>query len=207
MLRIIILNYKRPKNVKAICDALHKNFKITVINNNSNETFSHPKVEVINNTKNGYCIERWIRCFDYPEEYKLLIDDDLLPHPLLIKKMYDMKQDIVGVYGKTNVKKAKNYFQLNDHWCENKKVDFLVGSVIMVKQDSLDKIRDIIFKHKDRVRGDDILASYAIKRACNLKHLLTVTGKVLNLGEGDVGLNKHPDHYSLRWEVLQECLN
>lgn len=207
MLRIIILNYKRPKNVKAICDALHKNFKITVINNNPAESFSYPKVEVINNSKNQYCIERWIRCFDYPEEFKLIIDDDLLPHPLLIKKMYDMKQDIIGIYGKTNVSKAKNYLQLTDHWCKNKEVDFLVGSVIMIKQDSLNKIRDIIFKHKEMVRGDDILVSYAIKRVCNLKHLLTVTGKVLNLGEGDVGLNKHPDHYPLRWEVLQECLN
>ena len=54
MLRIIILNYKRPDNVKAICDALHKYFPITVINNNSNETFSHPKIEVINNNKNKY---------------------------------------------------------------------------------------------------------------------------------------------------------
>ena len=100
MLRIILLNYKRPNNVKAICDALHKNFKITVINNNPTQPFSHPKVDVINNTKNKYCIERWVRCFEYPEEYKLILDDDLLPHPLLIKKMYDMQEDIVGIYGK-----------------------------------------------------------------------------------------------------------
>ena len=52
MLRIILLNYKRPNNVKAICDALHKNFKITVINNNPTQPFSHAKVDVINNTKN-----------------------------------------------------------------------------------------------------------------------------------------------------------
>ena len=69
MLRIILLNYKRPNNVKAICDSLCKNFKITVINNNPTQPFSHPKADVINNTKNKYCIERWVKCFDYPEEY------------------------------------------------------------------------------------------------------------------------------------------
>ena len=52
MLRIILLNYKRPNNVKAICDTLSKNFKITVVNNNPNVSFSHDKVDVINNTKN-----------------------------------------------------------------------------------------------------------------------------------------------------------
>ena len=49
--------------------------------------------------------------------------------------------------------------------------------------------------------------SKPIKKAYNLKHLPTISGKVLNLGEGDVGLNKHPDHFSMRWEVLQECLS
>ena len=77
----------------------------------------------------------------------------------------------------------------------------------MVKQDSLNKIHESILKYRETQRGDDILVSYAIKKAYNLKHLPTISGKVLNLGEGDVGLNKHPDHFSMRWEVLQECLS
>ena len=39
MLRIIILNYKRPDNVKAICQAFHKYFPITVVNNNPQTDF------------------------------------------------------------------------------------------------------------------------------------------------------------------------
>ena len=207
MLRIILLNYKRPNNVKSICDALHKNFKITVINNNPLQPFSHPKVDVINNTKNKYCIERWVRCFEYPEEYKLILDDDLLPHPLLIKKMYDMQQDMIGIYGKQRVSKAKHYKQLKDVWCMAAQVDFLVGSIIMVKQSCLDVIKSDILDATNMVRGDDILVSYLIKKQFNHQHLSTVSGKVLNLGEGDVGLNKHPDHFTKRWEVLQKCLS
>ena len=207
MLRIILLNYKRPNNVKAICDALHKNFKITVINNNPTQPFSHLKVDVINNTKNKYCIERWVRCFEYPEEYKLILDDDLLPHPLLIKKMYDMQEDIVGIYGKQGLSKAKHYKQLRDSWCTAAQVDFLVGSVIMVKQSCLDSVKSDILANTHLTRGDDILVSYLIKKLNKQTHLPTVSGNVLNLGEGDVGLNKAPDHFIKRWEVLQECLN
>jgi len=207
MLRIMLLNYKRPNNVKAICDSLCKNFKITVINNNPTEPFSHAKVDVINNTKNKYCIERWVRCFEYPEKYKLILDDDLLPHPLLIKKMYDMQQDMIGIYGKQGISKAKHYKQLKDVWCTAAQVDFLVGSVMMVKQSCLDVVKSDILDATNMVRGDDILVSYLIKKHFNHQHLSTVSGKVLNLGEGDVGLNKHPDHFIKRWEVLQECLN
>jgi len=207
MLRIILLNYKRPNNVKAICDNLSKNFKITVINNNPNVPFSHNKVDVINNTKNKYCIERWVRCFEYQEEYKLILDDDLLPHPLLIKKMYDLKQDIVGIYGKKGVIKAKHYKQLKDSWCTNAEVDFLVGSVIMVKQSCLDSVKSDILAKTDLIRGDDILVSYLIKKLKKYDHLPTISGRVLSLAEGDVGLNKHPDHFTKRWEVLQECLS
>ena len=79
MLRIIILNYKRPENVKAICDAFHRSVPITVINNNPYKAFEYSsrKVDIINNTENKMCIERWLRCYDYPEPYKLVLDDEL----------------------------------------------------------------------------------------------------------------------------------
>ena len=209
MLRIIILNYKRPDNVRAICDAFHKYFPITVINNNPDKKFSyHSKnVTVVNNTKKKMCIERWLQCYNYPEEFKLVLDDDLLPSPLLIRKMLNNNQTIVGIYGKSNVFKASRYEMLNDHWCQAARVDFLVGSVVMVKQEALDKIKDELVKYEGLVRGDDIVVSYLIKKAYNYKFLKTISGSVLSLPEGDVGLNKHPSHFKKRWEVLQTCLN
>jgi hypothetical protein len=126
---------------------------------------------------------------------------------LLIKKMYDMQEDMVGIYGKQGVSKAKHYKQLKDIWCTTAQVDFLVGSVIMVKQSCLDSIKSEILANTHLTRGDDILVSYLIKNLKSCNQLPTISGRVLNLGEGDVGLNKDPSHFTKRWEVLQECLN
>lgn len=209
MLRIIVLNYKRPENVKAICDTFHRSLPITVINNNPQQPFEYRSrnVTIINNPKNCYCIERWLRCYDYPEAYKLILDDDLLPSPLLVQKLRQRDAPIVGIYGKSGVQNAKKYQELKDHWCKNSRVDFLVGSVLMVKQEALDAIKTDLMKFKHLTRGDDIVVSYLIKKQFNLSTLDTVVGKVLNLPEGEVGLNRHPDHFKLRWEVLQQCLS
>jgi len=209
MLRIIVLNYKRPDNVRAICDAFHRTVPITVINNNPYETFEYRsrKVTVINNDSNKYCIERWLQCYNYTEPFKLILDDDLVPSPLLIQKLKRRNQPLIGIYGKSGVDKAKKYNDLRDHWCNNSRVDFLVGSVLMVKQEALDAIKEDLLTFKGLKRGDDIVVSYLVKKYYKLENLDTVVGKVLNLPEGNVGLNRHPDHFKLRWEVLQQCLN
>ena len=142
----------------------------------------------------------------YNEPFKLILDDDLLP-PALGEKMLSLDQTIVGIYGKANVPKASRYEMLTDHWCVNAKVDFLVGSIVMVKQEALNYIKDDLMKFQNIQRGDDIVVSYLIKKIYNYKFLKTITGQVLNLPEGDVGLNKHPSHFKKRWEVLQQCLN
>ena len=69
MLRVIILNYKRPENVKKIVFSLYKIFsKITVINNNPSYKLPYwgNGIDVINNDKNYFCMERWIRSYEYP---------------------------------------------------------------------------------------------------------------------------------------------
>ena len=46
-----------------------------------------------------------------------------------------------------------------------------------------------------------------IKKELNLDKLETVSGKVDNLDEGDAGLNKHPDHFNMRWKVVEKFKN
>ena len=79
--------------------------------------------------------------------------------------------------------------------------------MIRVKQSCRDSVKSDIFANTNLTRGDDIIVSYLIKKLKNYTHLSTISGKVLNLEEGDVGLNKHPDHFTKRWEVLQKCLS
>ena len=57
-IRIMVLNYRRPKNVHTIIKSYRDYFPITVINNNPNEMFPYvgQPVDVINNDKNYYCM-------------------------------------------------------------------------------------------------------------------------------------------------------
>ena len=216
--RVIVLNYKRPENVLQIVKAFEGFFPITIINNNPNESIRLPgidpksdknykTIEIINNNDNLYCMDRWLRCYQFCEEYKLILDDDILPHINLVTEMLSRKEPIVGIYGKSNVCNSSSYEELSDHWCVNANVDFLVGSAILVKQDILNLIRDDLFKVGHPKRGDDIIVSYLIKKQLKMPFLKTIEGKVLSLPEGSVGLNKDPEHFSMRWNVVEKFKN
>ena len=208
MLRLIILNYKRQDNVKKIVFSLKKIFpKITIINNNPEYSLPYygNGVDVINNQRNFFCMERWIRCFEYPEEFKLIIDDDILPSPQLIKNMLKSNLPITGVYGKRGVSFATSYNELEDAWSVGN-VDFLVGSIILVKQSVLNEIQTDLEKMGYPERGDDIIVSYLIKRTFQTSLKLT-QGQFMFLPEGDVGLNKSKEHFTKRWNVIKKFQN
>ena len=208
MLRLVILNYQRPENVKKIVFSLWKLFpRITVINNNPNYSLPYwgGDIDVINNNQNYFCMERWIRCFEYPEEYKLIIDDDILPSPKLIKNMLKSNLPITGVYGKRGVCTSNSYNELEDVWSDGE-VDFLVGSIILVKQSVLNEIQTDLEKIGYPERGDDIIVSYLIKRTFQTSLKLT-QGRFMFLPEGDVGLNKSKEHFTKRWNVIKKFQN
>lgn len=208
MLRLIILNYKRPDNVKKIVFSLKKIFpKITIINNNPEYFLPYygNGVDVINNQRNFFCMERWIRCFEYPEEFKLIIDDDILPSPQLIKNMVKSNLPITGIYGKRGVSFANSYDELKDVWSVGN-VDFLVGSIILIKQSVLNEIQTDLEKLGYPERGDDIIVSYLIKRTFQTSLKLT-QGQFMFLPEGDVGLNKSKEHFIKRWNVIKKFQN
>ena len=207
MLRIVVLNHSRPKNVGKLIDTFKKYFPMAIINNNPQEMFEYigNGVDVINNEHNYYCMERWIRCFEYPEPYKLILDDDILPSLSLIKRMLQSKQELTGIYGKLGVDKANTYLDLEDVW-EDKEVDFLVGSCMLIKQTLLDTLHEDIEKIGYPKRGDDIVISYLAKQKSK-KPLQVTTGKFAFLPEDGVGLNTEPDHFSRRWDVVQKFRN
>jgi hypothetical protein len=206
-IRIIVLNYKRPYNIRKIIEAYYGLFPITVINNNPEKAFKTDySIDVINNTENKKCMERWIRCREFPEPFKFILDDDLIVHPKDILRMRRARQHMIGIYGKSGVNKANSYEELNDHWCEDYECDFLVGAGILIKQESLNTIFSELLSFGYPDRGDDIIVSYLMKKHVG-SWMRTIKAKVINLPEGDVGLNKDPSHFIKRWEVLQQCLN
>ena len=207
-IRVIVLNYKRPKNVQKIIDTYRNIFPVSVINNNPDKLFPYlgQPIDVINNEKNYYCMERWVRCYDYDEPYKFVIDDDLIVDPSSIIRMLKKRQHAIGIYGKSGVSNSKNYSQLRDHWCINSEVDFLVGSGILIKQEKLNEIKQYVDRAGYPIRGDDIIISYLLKKYCGSR-LSTTTANVINLPEGNSGLNTNPDHFALRWKVVEKFKN
>ena len=202
-IRVIVLCYRRWGNVDAIVKALYKYFPITVINNLPNHEYVNENAEVLNNEQNRYCMTRWIKSAIYPEPFKLVLDDDILLSVKSIKKLYEQKRNMIGIMGYTGVNKSKNYFELNRVFNENKKVDFLVGSAIMIKQSCLDAIMPDLVNSNYPKRGDDIIVSYLIKN--KFKSTLYATEcDHLMLPEYDVGLNLQKGHFDLRWQVVEK---
>ena len=202
-IRVIILCYKRWGNVNAIVKALHKYFPITVINNLENHEYTNQNAEVLNNEVNHYCMVRWIKSAIYPEPFKLVLDDDILLSPKSIKKLCEQNHNMTGIMGYTGVNNSKNYFELNRVFNENKKVDFLVGSAILIKQSCLDAIMPDLLNSNYPKRGDDIIVSYLIKNKfkCSLR---TTECDHLMLPEHSVGLNLQKEHFHLRWQVVEK---
>ena len=202
-IRIIILCFKRWGNVNAIVKALHKYFPITVINNLEGHTYTNPDAEVINNDLNKFCMERWLKCYSYPEPFKLILDDDTLISPNTIKNWYKEGHHLTGIFGYKGVNACKNYHELERCFNKRTEVDFLVGCALMIRQESLNKIKKYLIKSDYPKRGDDILVSYLIKKHCNTK-LYTQPGEYLSLPEHNVGLNLAKEHFSLRWQVVEK---
>ena len=201
--RIIILCYKRWGNVDLMIKALHTYYPITVINNLAGHTYSNENAEVINNDSNKFCMERWLRCYEYKEPFKVVLDDDILISPRTVEKLINNCVHIVGIFGYSSVNRSKNYFELERFWNERGRVDFLVGSVICVRQSSLDAVKKELLEYGLPKRGDDIILSYLIKHRFRLDHLPTIGGQYLNLPEYEVGLNRQSDHFELRWQVIE----
>ena len=105
--------------------------------------------------------------------------------------------------GYKGVNTANNYFELSRVFNEEDEVDFLVGSAIMVKQSSMNKIKEKVTKIPFMVRGDDITVSYFLRNEFETK-LKTTSCKIKLLPEKDTGLNLFKDHFKLRWNVIEK---
>ncbi len=119
--------------------------------------------------------------------------------------MLKSNSPITGIYGKRGVSTSNSYNELEDVWSDGE-VDFLVGSIILVKQSVLNEIQTDLEKTGYPERGDDIIVSYLIKRRFQTPLKLT-QGRFMFLPEGDVGLNKSKEHFTKRWNVIKKFQN
>lgn len=205
---LIILSYKRPKNIAKLIIKFKNIIPIIIINNNP-EVIIKPisNITIINNNINRWCIERWRVAKDLSYKYAIILDDDIDPSIACINTL---KQEIekspdrlVSIYGKNGVTLANDYKSLDSYWCEEAEVEIVVGACIAVSIPHLKLIWDnYLSPWGFQDRGDDIQVSLSMSDFYKKKHKVIKT-EVSLLDEGDVGLNKHPSHFSKRWEVIQ----
>ena len=164
---IILLNYKRPKNINLILDVFkqQKDFRpyVILINNNSEcKTFENDKrVDwYLCNNKNKGCLMRWVIAQMCNCKYIIFMDDDLLPNSnLFLKKIdevasnYDKLQIKPLLYGITGVMfpenydaKTINYFSSCRHILNTTKrintdikVDIIKGRFMVINKSVLNK--------------------------------------------------------------------
>jgi len=204
---LIILSYKRPANIAKLIIKFKGKLPILIINNNPDVKLSPiPGVGVINNSENRWCIERWRIAKELPCRYAILLDDDIDPsfHCIrcLRQEIEKTPDRLVSIYGRSEISLATNYENLKSHWCVDSEVDIAVGACIAVSIPHLKLIWDSYLDPWGfRDRGDDIQVSLSMTDYYKKKHR-TIKTEVNLLEEGSVGLNKHPDHFRKRWEVI-----
>ncbi len=205
---LIILSYKRPRNIALLVTKFRHKIPILVINNNPEVTLKPSDgVAVINNKENHWCIERWKIAKDLNFKYAILLDDDIDPSydclATLRREIEKTPDRLVSIYGRSGIALSNDYENLESHWCIDSEVEIAVGACIAVSIPHLKLIwKDYLDPWGIRDRGDDIQVSLAMTDYYKKKHR-TVKTEVTLLEEGDVGLNKHPDHFRKRWQVIQ----
>jgi len=205
---LIILNYKRLSNVNKLVEKFNKKLPILVINNNSDVKLSNfSGAKVINNNENRWCIERWRVAKDLNFKYAILLDDDIDPsfHCIItLRTQIEKTPDrLISIYGRSGINKVSRYEDLSSEWCIDTESDIAVGACISVSIPHLKTIwKDYIEPWGTKDRGDDIQVSLSMSDYYKTRPKIIKT-EVSLLEEGNVGLNKHPDHFSKRWDTIR----
>jgi len=206
---LIILSYKRPDNIAKLIAKFKDKLPMLIINNNPDVSLNPiPGVAVINNKENRWCIERWRVAKELSCCYAIILDDDIDPsfHCIIrLRQEIEKTPDrLVSIYGRSKISLANDYESLKSHWCVDSEVDIAVGACVAVSIPHLKKIWDnYLDPWGIQDRGDDIQVSLSMTDYYKKKHR-TIKTEVNLLEEGSVGLNKHPDHFRKRWEVIHK---
>ena len=206
---LIILNYKRISNVYYLVEKFKDKLPIYIINNNPSYKLHQIKgAGVINKEKNGWCIERWKFAKELDYKYAIILDDDINPsfHCImrLITEIRQTPDRLISIYGRSGINKVSKYEDLSSEWCVDTESDIAVGACLSVSIPHLKTIwKDYLEPWGTKDRGDDIQVSLSMSDYYKTRPKIIKT-EVSLLEEGEVGLNKHPDHFSKRWKVIQD---
>lgn len=202
-LSVVLLSWKRPKNIPIILNKLYEVKRIDEIilwNNNPKLIlkYTHPKLQVINSSYNFGTITRYCLAGLLKNDNIMFQDDDLFYTEKQIEKMFsEYIKDTSRIYGPIGrVLENFKYIKKNS-WGD---VDIIIGRTTIFHKRHLYKF----FKYLgswNSVFEDDILFSLSMKK----KHKAVDIGEINELPNINA-LSKRPTHLDSRQEMVDYCL-
>lgn len=231
MITVLLLNYKRKKNIESIIETL-KNQTLDCeifLWNNSNEVFIDNRVDwIVNSNDNKFYWPRWFMGVYASNEFIMSMDDDLtFTHSNALKDLHNealkYKEDgrAIGIEG-VKVKNFEKYFPhkkenlLNSVFLPNSNfrvknpkkpelVDIIKGRLLLCLKKDLEKIP---LKTKFLDYADDIAVSSFLASGKRRHHLVTnvLNNKITNLSgmDGPMAQSSRSNWDELRSKALKE---
>lgn len=215
---VLLLNWKRPNNLRKIIESLRQQSEKCIIwlwNNNPNIKEDFNVDFQINSPKNMMCFPRWALASLVETKYVMVIDDDIALCKIntlrILREIHDMydtngnKRVIVGPYGQNLAWDKPETPYTSGSLCDTSRitedtyVDVIKGRCMFMKKNLLDNFP---LKYEDRVE-DLKVSSYG-----NIKVVSpSLANKFLNLNEGNVGLFTQRGHYEARNNATKRFFN
>ena len=209
---VVLLNWKRPENLKKVIESIKKQKKVDVTihlwnNNIDDDTFFDVDMQ-IDSDKNYICISRWWMASAADTEYIMTLDDDIMLdddyaiHQLIsVHRAYPTLPDlIVGPYGRDFGSLGYNGPDTNFKMVEeDTRVDIIKGRCMLMKRELLNKVT----MQQPGACDDIYINSFSSHRIVpgNLK------GCFKDLPEGKEALSNITDHYTKRNECARKYFN
>ncbi|OGM59544.1 hypothetical protein A2955_01230 [Candidatus Woesebacteria bacterium RIFCSPLOWO2_01_FULL_37_19] len=203
-LSVVLLSWKRPKNIPIILNKLYAVKRVDEIvlwNNNPEITFSYknPKLQVINSPINYGPIIRYCLTGILKNNNIMFQDDDLYHTKEQIEKLFlAYVKDTSRIYGPLG-RNLENFKYIKKNSWGN--VDIVIGRTTLFHKRHLYKFFKYLGSWNGVFEDDDILFSFALKR----KHRVVDIGGINELPNINA-LSKRPGRINERQEMVDYCL-
>jgi len=214
---VVLLNYKRPDNLKQVIDSVHKQTvhpQIFLWNNGA--PFHDSRVTwQVDSSLNKICWPRWFMASMASTEYVCSLDDDLsfadnrVLESAIEYADENARDGIVGPYGVRLM--ARRTYMKSDHIDlpdTDMRVDIVKGRMMLFRRELLQQVPLVVPEVGDEIpiRNDDIVMSGLISRGKPGFHHVPrlFKNRILPLSEKECGLVQQAEHWESRNRTKEE---
>jgi Protein of unknown function (DUF616) len=202
---ILLLNWRRPENLKCVLDSIEfQTIRPTIFLWNNGDPFSHRLVDwQVNSSLNARCWPRWAMGAMAHTRYLCSLDDDLafadnkvLEDLVAYLDKSNPRDCLVGAFGV--VLHPNRSYADSQHVSarsgSDRRVDVVKGRLLACRTETLRSVAMVAAPE------DDIMLSSLTARGRTKYHVVAgiFDNRLISLPENGVGLAQRPEHYSRR---------